>query len=748
MPTISGRAQRVLSLAAVVIATAVLPLKAVQTKFWQQNDISEFESGNLSKLSLRSDGRLSLAPVVKELLDSSTPYLWTVARDSKGNLYAGGGGPTGSTAKLFEVDGNGKSKVLAELDGLEIHAIAIDSKDRVYAATAPDGKVYRIHQGKPEVFYDPHAKYIWAMAFSKSDDLYIATGDHGDIHKVTPDGKGVIFFQTEETHARSLAMDKAGNLIVGTEPGGLIMRITPAGEGFVLYQSPKREITAVAVAPDGTIYATAVGNKPTGLPVFPPPAPGPQPVPSPTPTSSGTPTAVAVQVRTISAPPPSVVANATSVAGGSDLYRIGPDGSPRKIWTNAHDIAYTIALDAQGRPLVGTGNKGNVYRIESDIQYTMLVNLAPTQVTGFVTGPNGEVDAVTGNIGKLYRIGPQLENSGTYDSEPLDAEAFSYWGRLSYSGSVNSGSVSFAARSGNLNHPQKNWSPWSQVPLTGDGGRIAAPPARFLQYRATLTASSSGKSPDLREVDIAYMAKNLAPELNDIEVTPANYKFSTATAPSTPVTNSPQTITLPPLTGKKKTSTPSLQISSSQTMQYSKGSVGVRWGAQDENDDTMEYRVEIRGMGETAWKLLKEHLRDKQYSWDSSTFPDGEYQVRVTATDEPSNPPAEALTSEIVSDPFTIDNTPPQITGLTAAVNGSSIDVTWRATDALSVIDHAEYSVNGNEWTVVQPVTRLSDAPELAYRLNILRPASGEYTIAVRVADEYDNISVGKTVVK
>ena len=434
MPTISGRAQRVLSLAAVVIATAVLPLKAVETKFWQQNDISEFESGNLSKLSLRSDGRLFLAPVVKELLDSSTPYLWAVARDSKGNLYAGGGGPTGSTAKLFEVDGNGKSKVLAELDGLEIHAIAVDSKDRVYAATDPDGKVYRINQGKPEVFYDPHAKYIWAMAFSKSGDLYLATGDHGDIHKVSPDGKGVIFFQTEETHARSLAMDKAGNLIVGTEPGGLIMRITPAGEGFVLYQSPKREITAVAVAPDGTIYATAVGNKPTGLPVFQPPAPGPQPVPSPVPTSSGTPTAVAVQVRTISTPPPSVAANATSVAGGSDLYRIGPDGSPRKIWTNARDIAYTIAIDAQGRPLVGTGNKGNVYRIESDIEYTMLVNLAPTQVTGFVTGPNGEVDAVTGNIGKLYRIGPQLENSGTYDSEPLDAEAFSYWGRLSYTG--------------------------------------------------------------------------------------------------------------------------------------------------------------------------------------------------------------------------------------------------------------------------------------------------------------------------
>ena len=49
--------------------------------------------------------------------------------------------------------------------------------------------------------------------------------------------------------------------------------------------------------------------------------------------------------------------------------------------------------------------------------------------------------------------------------------------------------ASFEARSGNVNHPAKNWSPWSVVPVSGDGGRLAAPPARFLQYRATLNAA-------------------------------------------------------------------------------------------------------------------------------------------------------------------------------------------------------------------------------------------------------------------
>src|ERR1035437_5180618 len=149
---------------------------------------------------------------------------------------------------------------------------------------SPDGKIYRISvnssgNGKPEVFYDPKAKYIWALAFDSAGNLFAATGDRGELHRVTPGGKGAVFFKTEETHVRSLAIDAKGNLILGTEPGGLVLRVSPAGEGFVLYQMPKREVTAVAYAPDGAIYAAAVGTR------QPAPAPAPQapapPAPAP-----------------------------------------------------------------------------------------------------------------------------------------------------------------------------------------------------------------------------------------------------------------------------------------------------------------------------------------------------------------------------------------------------------------------------------------------------------------------------------
>src|SRR5690348_4573845 len=403
-----------LSLAATAVMASCL---AVETRFWQQGDRSDFEKGTLHHLSLRSDGRLFLAPEFREVFDSSTPYLWAIAADSKGNLYTAGGGSGSGSAKLFVIDRAGKSRTFAELEGLEIHALALDSHDGVFAATDPDGKVYKIgSNGKAQVFYDPHQKYIWAMAFDSKGDLFIATGDQGEIHRVGRDGKGSVFFKTEETHARSLAIDAHDNLVVGTEPGGLILRVSPSGQGFVLYQAPKREISAVAISRDDTIYAAGVGNKTAPLPAPPPP---PQPTPSPIPGSSTGAQVVVTPVR--NTPPPTFNVGAPTIAGGSDVYRINPDGSPRKVWSSTQDIAYAIGFDASEQVLVGTGNKGRIFRLDSDVASTLLLDASPTQVTGFGRGAKGELYAVTGNIGRVYQLGPGFEKSGTFESEVLDA---------------------------------------------------------------------------------------------------------------------------------------------------------------------------------------------------------------------------------------------------------------------------------------------------------------------------------------
>jgi len=712
---------------------------AADTHFWQHTDRSDFERGTLTRLSLRADGRIFLAPEFTEIFDSTTPYLWTLAADSKGTLYTAGGGSGSGSAKVFAIDRNGKSRTFAELDGLEIHALVLDSSGALYAATDPDGKVYKIAaDGKPKLFYDPHQKYIWAMAFSSKGDLFVATGDQGEIHRVTPAGVGSVFFKTEETHARSLAIDAQDNLIVGTEPSGLILRISPAAQGFVLYQSPKREITAVAVKPDGAIYAAGVGNKTAVVQAAPPPALVPAPGTGGAPNAGN-----GRNTPAVGTPGPSLV-------GGSEVYRIEPDGSPRKIWSGAQDIVYAIGYDAAGLPLLGTGNRGKIYRLDSDTLSTLLLDATPTQVTGFGTSPQGELFAVTGNIGKVFRIGPGFEKTGTFQSEVLDAGSFTYWGRINYRGL---GKISVSTRSGNRSHAESNWSPWTplQPDTTAPGcdscgaGRAVSPSARFLQYKIELAPGSGQPATEISYVEVAYLPKNVAPVVETVEITPANYRFPAPLLNLPPSTS----ITLPAIGQPKTNITPSVEIGSSQTMSYAKGFEGVRWSASDENNDTLVYRVEIRGVKESAWKLLKDNVKEKYLSWDTAAFPDGEYVVRVTASDSPSNPPPQALTASLASDPFLIDNTPPQISNLTgSAAAGNKLDVRWTARDSRSTIDHAEYSVNGGEWILIDPINHLSDSSQEEYHLVIDRPSPDEQVIAVRVSDEFDNQAVDKIIVK
>jgi sugar lactone lactonase YvrE len=740
MTKISGMVRR-----AAVVLLAAGTLLAGDTQTWSQSDYGEFDRGIVKNLSLRSDGLITVAPRLREVFDTSLPYLWAVAEDSKGVLYAGGG----TSAKLYRIPRGDRGKLLTELDGLAIQAIAIDSQDRVYAATSPDGKVYRVSaNGKSELFFDPKEKYIWALTFDSAGNLYVATGDQGEVFRVTPDGKGNVFFKTDETHVRSMAFDGHGNLIVGTDPGGLVLRVSPAGEAFVLYQMPKQEVTAVAVAKDGSIYAAAIGSKPAGA--------APQPAPA----------APAIQVTTVTVGEPGVTAQASpqsrqgaapappgtaGVAGGSEVYRIDPSSGPEKVWSNAQDVVYAIAFDTTGHALLGTGNHGNVYRIETPFLYTSLLSVAATQITG-ICGRDGRLFAVTGNVGKVYEIGPVLEPVGTIESDVFDAGIHSLWGRVSFQANLNGGQVAVETRSGNLDQPAKNWSPWSAAITEPKGARTTSPAARFVQWKATLTAGTGDRSPELESVDVAYLQKNVAPQVEDIEVTPANYKFPAPSAVAAILNAAPQTLSLPPFSRRAAAPAVKLKLETAATtntpaLQWAKGYLGARWLAADANGDSLSYKVEIRGVKETAWKPLKDKLTEKYFSFDSTAFPDGEYRLRITASDAPDNAPADALTGELVSAPFLVDNTPPQVSGLAATRQGAKLEVRWHAADALSNITKAEYSLDGGDWTMALPTTQISDSPALDYALAI-EAGPGEHTIAVRVEDEFANQSTEKAVVR
>ena len=735
-------------LSALTLSTLAL---AEGTRTWEQSKFDDLVKGTAKGVALRGTGGLELAPAFRALSTTPSTYIWSIASDSTGNIYAAAGSP----ARVYRITPDGQSTTIFEPQELQVQSLVVDKNNTVYAATAPDGKVYRIQQSKAAAettakagakpapswsatpYFDPGTKYIWDLALDSVGNLYVATGDHGEIYKVTANGQHSLFFKTDEVHIRVLAVDPKGNVIAGSDGSGLVYRITPAGEAFVLYSAPKKEITALAIDKAGNIYAAGAGEKRPGTM-----GPGPaMMILAPAQNPGAAPGAPAAAGANPAAAPGGMSpfpAPGLGASGGSEIYRIAPDGAPERLWGSREDLVYALAFDQGGRLVAGTGNRGHIFAINGVDDFTDLVKASASQITAFANAPGGGLYASSSNLGKIFVLGPGPETDGTYESDVFDAHNFSRWGRASLRAT---GNVQLFARSGNVDNPDRNWSPWTPVNLA-TGAELGVPPARFVQWKSVLHAGTPAARVD--SVLLYYLPKNVAPEVDEITVQ-QGYRYQqipkiASTEPATP--------------GQPRFDPPPPAV-------RDRDSIGIRWQAHDDNDDQLVYALYYRGDGESRWLLLKSNLTDRYTSFDASLLPDGGYTVRVVASDAPSHSPGEALSAERESARFEVDGTSPVIEKLAASIDGTHIQVRFRAVDAYSPIRRAEYSLDGGDWQFVEPVGQLADSKSEDY--DFLMPAprvdaapglagstptSSDHVVVVRAYDRYDNLATAKVVVR
>ena len=171
------------------------------------------------------------------------------------------------------------------------------------------------------------------------------------------------------------------------------------------------------------------------------------------------------------------------------------------------------------------------------------------------------------------------------------------------------------------------------------------------------------------------------------------------------------------------------------------------WTAHDDNEDELQFAVYYRGENEKEWKLLKDKLDQKYYSFDTATLPDGAYYLKIVTSDSPSNLPAAALTAERESERFEVDNTPPVVEDLRVGAPSSKMGgghaVSFTAHDTVSAIGRAQYSLDGADWVLVSPTTGISDALVEHYDFAV-SATPGEHTLAVRVFDTFENVGAAK----
>jgi hypothetical protein len=739
-----GTRKRSIGVLAVVLAALLVAAPhASSPKFFQVATESDFLKGDLDGLSIDSRGQLSIGAANDLIYETAAPFLWAMVPGSDGSLFIG----TGNEGKVFRIDGDGKGTMFFDSTELEAHALAAAPDGGLYVGTSPDGKIYKVdRRGQPTTFFEPGEKYIWALASDSRGQLYAATGDKGIVYKIGADGKGAKFYQAQSTNVTSLAIDRSGALLVGTEAPGRVLRVDAQGKAFLLLDTPFQEIRSLRFDDKGVLYVAAINGR-TGTAAAPraddrdnvTPRPA-EPSPNPVPSVSAEITSIAVVDSSSSGASTGTPREDRRTPKGA-VYRIATDGLWDKLWESREDSPYDVVFDVQGKVVIGTGNRGKLYRLDGDpLQPTLITTAGGQQVTSLHRDSKGRIYYATANPGKLYRLSADRAAKGTYESETRDAGMVASWGAISWHGTTPAGSrIEVSTRSGNTDAPNDTWSPWSSPYSTAEGSQITSPKARYLQWRAVLTGSAT---PVLTSVTAAYLQRNLRPEVQSITIHPPGIVFQKPYSTGDPdlagfedQTTPERKLTMAAMSPQTTSSSPSLGRRT-----YQKGLQTLIWRATDENDDDLAFDVLYRREGETTWKPLRRQVTDPILVWDTTTVPNGRYFVRIVASDSPSNAIGTALVGEMDSAAFDIDNTPPQVTVQNAQFANGKTTISFEVKDDNSPIQRVECSQDGTHWRAVFPTDGIADSRSERYQVMFdgdLAPRG----LSIRASDTMNNVA-------
>lgn len=705
------RSFRIASLIAVMSLVVAAPVQAGKVKVWNHYNQGHYEKAQLKGAVVSSEGTLRLSRQLRPLANVEATHVWDAIEDRAGNLFVA----TGDEGKIYKVAADGRVGVVYTSPDSQVLSLALAADGTVFAGTGPSGTIIALPpKGNARIFAEDLDHYVWSLVYDpESRSLYAGTGPKGRIYRISPEGKSSVFYTTRQEHVLCLA--QGGKVLyAGTDKGGLVYRIDSAGKGFVLYQSHQAEVRSLLVTGDGVYAGTSspVRKRPTGSAgASPTPAAvadGSTPAATPPiqkpvaarPVSSGSATSATEETRNAaapSAPPPA--------SGENSLYRIAADGTVRELF---RDKTMILSLLRQsGRLLVGTGMQGQLFEInELTKEKSEIARLDHGQIHCLLGRRDGSIVLGTGDPGKLYILENKFAAKGQITSDVLDAKIISRWGALSWKATTPPGTtVTVSVRTGNVAEPDATWSEWSAEYADPEKTTITSPTARFLQYRVTLTSTSPQATPELHRLALRYRTTNQAPEISSFEV-------------------------------------PDLDALTLENPKKLK----LKWSATDANEDELSFSLFVRKDGWKDWVALEQDLEKKDYEWDTTTFPSGQYQIKLVTSDRRDNSAEEALSAEKVSPPVAVAHTPPTVNIKVGGMEGDQVILEATASDPIVRLSEAAFALNGKRWTNVFPSDGLFDSKSETFRFKTegLRP--GTYVVVLRVRDAAGNTGAGDVV--
>jgi hypothetical protein len=551
---------------------------------------------------------------------------------------------------------------------------------------------------------------VWSLT-AVGNTVYAGTGPSGKLFAVTG-GTPKEVFDTDDKRITALTTTSDGAVWLGTSDRALVFRFDPrTGTARAMADFAGNEVSSLAAFRDGVV---AAANE---LAEQPPPA--------------GKTTAqleVAEKpnaARGQAAKPPEVgtrpgadkdplpvadLGRKGAKKGKGALFRVGKDGRLDQLHALTQTYFTSVAVSPDGAIYAGAADKGRIYMVDTDDSVAMAFDVDERAVSQLWVDKN-LLSFTTDDAAAAYRSTGRASQA-RYMSDVLDAKSVARFGKLTW---ASSGKVKLETRSGNTAKPGVGWSEWQSLGQTGklgggtEGGKIASPAGRYLQFRVALEDDAAR----VRRVTSYYAPQNQPTTVQDVTVEVA-----------------------------AKESVPTLKDSAAKPRSPV---LRVKWKIENPDGDDTTYTLEARRDGEANWRPIqtgKTPLTATSWEWNTETYPDGWYRLRVTASDAAANSPDRALTSSQTTTMFAIDNSRPVIEGLTVSYPRAQA----RASDALSPISEMAFSVDDGPWQLGASNDGLFDDLTEELRIDIATGlARGTHTLAVRVADGAGNIGSAST---
>jgi hypothetical protein len=697
-----------------VACTAVLlavPAGAVVTATWGIETYPQWDAGDATAAFITSSGELRPGWDTKRTALEGDA-VWSALHLADGSVLLG----SDAGGAIFRYTGDAANKLVSLPGAIAVVALAQTSDGAVWAGAMPGNKLWKIDvaTGKATptgpLGKDKDVETVWSLAAS-GNTIYAGTGPSGKLFAVTG-GTPKEVFDTDDKRITALAVTGDGAIWMGTSDRALVFRYDPKlGKARAMADFAGNEVSSLAAFRDGVI---AAANDLVEQP--PPTAKTPAQV-----EAAEKPNAAKGQV----AKPPEVgskpgadkdpvpvtdLGRKGAKKGKGALFRVSKDGRLDQLHALTQTYFTNLAISPEGAIYAGSADKGRIYMVDVDDSVATAFDVDERAVSQ-LWFDHHLLAFTTDDAAAVYRSTGRASQA-RYVSDVLDAKAVSRFGKLTWS---SSGKVKLETRSGNTAKPGVGWSEWQAPGALGklgggnEGGKIASPPGRYLQFRVALEDDAAR----VRRVTSYYVPQNSPTTVQDVTVEVAS-----------------------------KESLPTLKDSAAKPRSPT---LRLKWKVENPDGDDTTYALEARRDGEANWRPIqtgKTALTATSWEWNTETYPDGWYRVRVTASDAAANSPDRALTSSQTTTMFAIDNTRPTIDGLTVSYPRAQA----RASDALSTIAEMAFSVDDGAWQLGTSADGLFD--DLSEDLRIELPATlarGTHTLAVRVADAAGNIGSAST---